>query len=188
MGLYIWMVVATTVAAAILATIAVHAWQRRKGSEQLQLLFGPEYDRAVRLYGSRRRAELALESRRKRLEELNVHELSDLEREQFLLDWRAIRETAMTESAKLHRSNDLLTEILRAEGCLVEDADQRDVDVALVHPTIAQDYRAATEVQELHRLGLATSDECRSAMVRYTRIFESVLGDSEIRDRLKKVS
>ena len=83
-GLYVWAVVAVAAAAFILFGVAMYAANRRRRTEQLQILFGPEYERAVRLYGDQTRAEEALESRRQRLNELGVHELDDLERDRFL--------------------------------------------------------------------------------------------------------
>src|SRR5581483_8673565 len=86
-GLYTWALVAVVAAVVILFVIAMVAVNRRRRSEQLQILFGPEYDRAIRLYGDKRRAEEALENRRKRLNDLGVHELDDAERDRFLMQW-----------------------------------------------------------------------------------------------------
>lgn len=188
-GLYTWSVVAVSAAAAILFTIGAYAWKRNRKSEQLRLLFGAEYDRAVRLYGDQQRAEKALESRRKRLEEFGVHELSELDRDRLRARWQMIYSNGAADPANIMVQADvLLAEVMRTEGYPLADAGERQVDLALLHPTIAEDYRQAVDVLERHRLGIATPDDRRSAVRSFSRIFDSILGPADIRDRLKKVS
>jgi hypothetical protein len=186
---YVWSIVAVVAAAAILLAVASVVMKRRHRSEELQILFGPEYDRAVRLYGDKERAERALESRRRRLSEFGVHELDEGQREHYLNEWRVIeRGTSIDPAATLVRADQLLTEIMRAEGCPADDPAERKVDLALTHPTVAEDYRLASDTVERQRLGQATVDECRSAVLRYSNIFGSILGGADLRERLRKVS
>jgi hypothetical protein len=188
-GLYVWAVVAVAAAALILFGVAMYAVNRRRRTEQLQILFGPEYDRAVKLYGDRTRAEEALESRRKRLNDLGVHELNDTERDKYLMQWVTIQAASPNDPAgTLLRADSLLTEIMRAEGCPADDPDERKVDLALIHPLIAEEYRAASAVIDRQRLGLASLEECRRALIRFSSIFDSILGESDLRKRLRKVS
>src|SRR6266702_921268 len=129
-GLYAWAVVAVAAAAFILFGIAMYAVNRRRRSEQLQILFGPEYERAVRLYGDKARAEEALESRRRRLNELGVHELNDVERDKYLQEWITIQATSPNDPVStLLRADRLLTEIMRAEGCPADDPAELQVDL-----------------------------------------------------------
>jgi hypothetical protein len=188
-GLYVWAVVAVSAAAAILVAMALYAWRRNQRSVQLRLLFGSEYDRAVRLYGDRHRAEQALESRRRRLADFGVHELSEAERERFLANWRSIQSTSAADPGTvIVRAEVLLAEVMRAEGYPLDDPGERKVDLALVHPSIAEDYRNASDTLERQRLGLATKEECRRAADNFSRVFDSILGTDQLRDRLKKVS
>jgi hypothetical protein len=188
-GLYTWAVVAVVAAAVILFAIAMVAVSRRRRSEQLQILFGPEYGRAIRLYGDRRRAEDALQNRRKRLNELGIHELSDAERDRFLMQWVGIQAASPNDpGSTLLRADALLTEIMRTEGCPAEDPDERKVDLALMHPLVAEDYRVSSTTIDRQRMGLATSEECRRALIRFSNIFDSILGESDLRKRLRKVS
>ena len=189
LGPYVWSVMAVSAAAAILITMAFQAWRRNQRSEQLRLLFGPEYDRAVRLYGDRHRAEHALESRRKRLAEFGVHELGEAERGRFLTNWRSIQSGSISDPATaIVRADVLLADVMRAEGYPVDDPGERKVDLALVHPSIAEDYRNASDIIERQRLGLATPEECGQAVDNFSRIFDSILGTDQLRDHLKKVS
>jgi hypothetical protein len=186
---YIWSVIAVSAAAAILIAMAFYAWRRNQRSEQLRLLFGSEYDRAVHLYGDRHRAEQALDSRRKRLADFGVHELGEAERQRFLANWRMIQSGSTTDPATvIVRADVLLADVMRAEGYPVDDPGERKVDLALVHPSIAEDYRNASDILERQRLGLATPDECRHAVDNFSRVFDSILGTDQLRDHLKKVS
>ena len=188
-GLYAWAVVAVSAAAFILFAIAMYAVNRRRRTEQLQILFGPEYDRAVRLYGDKNRAEEALMSRRRRLSELGVHHLNEAERERYLMEWVGIQAASANDPAKtLLRADELLTEIMRAEGSPADDPDERKLDIALIHPLVAEEYRASSAVIERQKRGIATSEECRRAIIRFSNIFDSILGESDLRQRLRKVS
>jgi hypothetical protein len=188
-GLYAWAVLAVAAAGFILFGLAMYAINRRRRTEQLQILFGPEYDRAVRLYRDRGRAEDALDSRRRKLNELGVHPLNDAERNSFQTEWLAIQSASPNDpGSTLLRADHLLTDIMRAEGCPADDPDQRNVDLALIHPLIADDYRSAGAVIDRQNLGLATPEESRRALIRFSNIFDSILGESDLRARLRKVS
>jgi hypothetical protein len=188
-GPYTWSVVAVVAALTILLVVAVTAVRRRRTAEQLRMLFGPEYDRAIRLYGDRSRAEAALEHRRKRLAEMAIHELPPVERDRFRAEWAAIQAASPADSAMtLERADGLLAEILRAEGCTTVDPDERKIDLSLLHPNVAEDYRAATEAVAGRNFGRTTPEECRRAMMRFASIFDVILGEPDLRARLQKVS
>ena len=189
LGPYTWSVVAVVAAFVILSALALTAIRRRQRSEQLKVLFGPEYDRALRLYGDRNRAEAALENRRKRLAEMHIHELPAEARDRFKAEWAAIQAASPSDpAASLERADTLLADILRAEGCTTVDPDERKIDLALMHPSVAEDYREASEVISGCQLGRVGPEQCRSAVMRFARIFDSILGETDLRARLQKVS
>jgi hypothetical protein len=189
LGLYVWSVIAVSAAAFILLGVAAVLWRHRNRTEQLRIIFGPEYDRAVRLYGTKARAETALESRRRRVREMGVHELSEAERDGFLMEWATIQSTATDNPVKtLVQANDLLSKIMESQGCHTDDEDIRKMDLALLHPAAADDYRAATNVLDRYRLGLATSEEIQGGVARFSDIFDQILGRADLRQRLRKVS
>ena len=74
-------------AVAVILIIAVLAWlyvrKRRSTTAGLRQRFGPEYERAVREHGSERKAEAKLTDREKRVEKLNIRDLSPMERNVF---------------------------------------------------------------------------------------------------------
>jgi len=189
LGLYVWAVVAVAAAALILLSVAITASARRRRTEQLQILFGPEYERALRLYDDKERAEDALGSRRKRLEELGVHELNPAERDRYLLEWMNIRAAAPNDPVStLNRADKLLAEIMRAEGSRTVDPLEHRLDIALIHPMIAEEYRAASDVIDRLNMRLASPEECRRAVIRFSNIFDSLLGESDLGERLRKAS
>ncbi len=189
LGPYTWSVVAVVVALFIVSAVGLTAMRRRKRSEQLKSLFGPEYDRALRLYGDRSRAEAALENRRRRLAEMRVHELAPADRDRFRSEWVAIQTASSTDpAAALQRADGLLSEILRAEGCTTVDPDERQIDLSLIHPNVAEEYRAASEVITGRQIGRATAEECRRGVQRFSSILDVILGETNLRARLQRVS
>jgi len=189
MGPHIWVAAAIVTSGLVLVTVAMITARHRNQTEQLQILFGPEYDRAVKLYGTKEKAEAALENRRAHLETLGVHELSPSEREQYLGDWETILATSRNDSiSTLMRADTLLTEIMRDEGCPADDADERQIDLAMIHPTVAEEYRAVNSVMARQNLGLATPEECRRAVLRFATIFDHILGQADLTNRLRRAS
>src|SRR5271166_2688186 len=74
--------------ALVILIIAAVAWmyvrKRRSTTAGLRQKFGPEYDRAVLVHGSERKAEAKLSDREKRIEKLNIRDLDPMEHERFL--------------------------------------------------------------------------------------------------------
>src|ERR1035438_6202688 len=73
--------VAVILIIAVLALLYVR--KRRSTTADLRKKFGPEYDRAVRVHGTERKAEAKLEDREKRVEKLNLRDLDAMERDRF---------------------------------------------------------------------------------------------------------
>ncbi len=81
--------VALLVALAIVFAIVKHSNRRR--TEDLRARFGPEYDKALREYGSRRKAEAKLQERLDRVGQMKVHALTENERSRYLAEWDRCR-------------------------------------------------------------------------------------------------
>jgi hypothetical protein len=177
------------VALSILLALAVTATRRRRKAEELKLLFGPEYDRAVHLYGDRKRAEAALENRRKRLDNMGIHELSNAERDRFRIEWESIKTSSQGDAAiAVQRADTLLTDILRAEGCATVDPDERKIDLSLMHPKVAEEYRLATEAIAGPDGARPSAIAASRAMARFSNIFDVILGDNNTVSGLRKAS
>jgi len=176
----IWFVAVICAAGAILFVMGVYLWALRKRLEVLQRLVGSVYttDSAQ-----------ALESQRQRLEDCDVHQLSDKERKRFLEKWRSIRNSSSADPANLTVQADaLLDEIMRAQGCPLENADERSLDLTLLYPRVAEKYRAASNILEWQRLGIATFEDRQQIVRSFSDIFDWILGSEEPENRPRKVS
>jgi len=82
------------VAIILLLVIAVGTWyySRQRRTKQLQEDFGPEYERALRQSDrDKGAAERELEERQKRVEQLDLRNLTPDDRRQFAAKWRRRR-------------------------------------------------------------------------------------------------
>ena len=61
---------------------------RRQHSKNLHQQFGPEYDRMVNELGDKDQAELALEERIEHVKKLELHPLTEEQKNQFAQAWR----------------------------------------------------------------------------------------------------
>ncbi|MGA9544889.1 MAG: hypothetical protein WBQ85_15035, partial [Candidatus Sulfotelmatobacter sp.] len=82
-------------AVAVILIIALVAWlyvrKRRSTTAGLRQKFGPEYDRAVLVHGSGRKAEAKLADRQERVEKLNIRDLDPMEHERFSKQWESVQ-------------------------------------------------------------------------------------------------
>src|SRR5690242_8101125 len=76
----------------IIAIAAVlYVRRRRITTAALRKRFGPEYERALLVHGSERKAEATLGGREKRVEKLNLRDLDPMERERYLEEWTYVQ-------------------------------------------------------------------------------------------------
>src|SRR5450755_5097009 len=113
-------------AAVVILIIAVLAWlyvrKRRSTTADLRQKFGPEYDRAVRVHGTERKAEAKLEDREKRVEKLNLRDLDPMERERFTKKWESVQ-SRFVDSPKgaVAEADDLVSSLMKTRGYPVSD-------------------------------------------------------------------
>jgi len=171
--------VLAAVAILIIAVLAVLGWlymrQRRSTSADLRKKFGPEYDRAVKVHGSARKAEAKLEDREKRVEQLNLRDLDATEHERFTKRWESVQ-SRFIDSPKgaLTEADDLVTSLMKARGYPVSDFDQRAADISVGHPRVMENYRSAHEIAFRVGKDEATTEELRAAMIHYRSLFEEL--------------
>ena len=89
-----WIVVAIVVIA--VAAAAAILWSRGRRSAHLKDRFGPEYDRAVEAKGNRGKAEAELAEREKRVEKLDIRQLTPDERREFGQRWTDVQARFVT--------------------------------------------------------------------------------------------
>ena len=167
-------------AAVVILLIAALAWlyvrRHRHTTAVLRQKFGPEYDRAVRVHGSERKAEARLEDREKRVETLNIRNLDPEERERFLKQWESVQ-SRFIDSPKgaVTEADDLVSALLRVRGYPVSDFDQRAADISVNHPRVMENYRAGHAIAVQVEKKEATTEELRTAMIHYRSLFEELV-------------
>jgi len=168
------------IAVAAILIIAVLAWlyvrKRRSTTRDLQQRFGPEYDRALREHGSKRKAEAKLADREKRIEKLNIRDLDPIERERFLKRWESVQ-SRFVDSPKgaVTEADDLVSSLMKTRGYPICDFDQRAADISVDHPRVVENYRSAHEIALRVGKDEATTEDLRTAMIHYRSLFEELV-------------
>jgi LPXTG-motif cell wall-anchored protein len=174
------MIILAAVAIVIIAALALlYARKRKNTTANLRKKFGPEYDRAVLVHGTGRKAEAKLEDREKRVEKLNIRDLDPIEHERFSQRWASVQ-SRFVDSPKgaVTEADDLVSSVMKARGYPVSDFDQRAADVSVDHPRVVENYRSAHEIaRRVTNVGKdeATTEELRTAMIHYRSLFEELV-------------
>lgn len=150
--------------------------RQRRSTEALRQRFGPEYDRAVANYGSRGRAETALEARLKRVERYPLRPLTPTERSQFLSDWDAIQSRFVEyPRGTVTEADELINLVLQTRGYPGSRFEQRVDDLSVTHTRLVDAYRQANRITALAGKNEAPTDEARAAMILYRELFEDLV-------------
>src|SRR5436305_3589911 len=174
MPTWVWVVIAV----AAVVVVAVVAWRavaarRRKG---LQERFGSEYDRTVADAPSRRQAESDLAERQKRRDELEIKPLEPRARDRYASEWHNAQAKFVDDpESAVGDADRLIQRVMRDRGYPVEDFEQRSADLAVDHPEVISNYRAAHGISIANERGNASTENLRTAMVHYRALFEELL-------------
>lgn len=172
--------------AAVVVIVVVTVWlymrKRRGTTAALRQKFGPEYDRAVLLHGSK--AESKLAEREKRIDMLNIRDLDSAERERYSTQWKAIQ-SRFVDSPKgaVTEADDLVSSVMKARGYPVSEFDQRAADISVDHPRVVENYRSAHAIALRVGKDQATTEELRTAMIHYRSLFEELVQASVVVER-----
>jgi hypothetical protein len=169
------MMAAGVVVVVVLAAI-IYIVSRRRSSARLKSSFGAEYERALDDAGSRRKAELELRDRQKRVSHFDIRTLTSDERDDFARRWRDIQAEFVDQpKTALNDADALLTDVMRLRGYPMGEFEQRSADLSVDHPEVVQNYRAGHEIANQHKRGLAGTEELRQAMIHYRSLFEELV-------------
>ena len=167
-------VVALVIVLAVVWAVTKQRNQRR--TEELRARFGPEYDLALREYGSRAKAEAALLTRVNRVKSMTIRPLSEPERDRFLAEWEAIQARFIDHPrGAVTEADELINSILMARGYEGGPFDRRVTDLSVYHATLVEPYRRANLVTVGAGKNEATTEELRSAMILYRALIEELL-------------
>jgi len=167
-------------AAAVILIIAVLAWlymrKRRSTTADLRQKFGPEYERAVKEHGSKRKAEAKLADREKRIEKLTIRDLDPMECERFSKQWASVQ-SRFVDSPKgaVAEADDLVSSLMKTRGYPVSDFNQRAADISVDHPRVVENYRSAHAIALRVGKDAATTEDLRTAMIHYRSLFEELV-------------
>jgi len=168
-------VVALLIVLAAIAMVVIKQRNKRRTAE-LRARFGPEYDLALREYGSRDKAEAALMDRVNRVDRMTVHPLSDADREHYLTEWEAIQSRFIDHPrGAVTEADELINSLLRAQGYEGGAFDRRAADLSVHHSNLIEPYRRANAIVVRAGKNEATTEELRSAMILFRALIEELL-------------
>lgn len=178
------------VLAVVVVVLAVALYFAKRRSElrsgALRDQFGPEYERALAQHGDRSRAERELLSRRNRLDELNIHPLSDAEADRFSADWATVQQRFVDDpSGAVNEADRLIKDVMKARGYPVGNFDQRVADLSVDHANVVEHYRAARQLARAREEGDVGTEELRQAMVHYRALFSDLLRTEQVQPALR---
>jgi hypothetical protein len=175
---------------AALLLVAILAWVgvRRHRTHALQERFGDEYDRTLEERGKRAEAEAALLEREQRVAKLDIRPLSPQEREAAITEWREVKAVFVDSPVEaVHHGDRLLASIMKARGYPMADFDRRFEDLTVDHGEVARHYRDGHAITERHRLGQATTEDLRQAMIHFEALFDDLVNEVAVDDAARPV-
>jgi hypothetical protein len=171
----------TLILAIVLIAVAVAAvaWlvvQKQK-STKLRRRFGPEYDRAIKEYGGRTKAEAELSKREQRVAGLNIIPITAAEAARFSNAWSSLQSRFVDDPKGVVPEADLLVrELMIKRGYPMGDFELRAADISVDHPNVVKNYRAAQIIALRNARREADTEELRTAVVHYRTLFDELLG------------
>jgi hypothetical protein len=171
----------TLILAVVLIVLAAGAvaWlvMRKHKSDNLKRRFGAEYDRAVKEYGSRTKAESELSKREQRVAGLNIIPITAADAARFSNTWSSLQGRFVDDPKGVVAGADLLVrELMLKRGYPMGDFELRAADISVDHPGVVKNYRAAQAIAVRDARGEANTEELRTAVVHYRTLFDELLG------------
>jgi len=165
--------VAAILVLVVLASLYIR--NRRATTAGLRQRFGTEYERSVKTHGSERKCEAKLMDREKRVENLNIRDLAQSERESFLERWKSVQSRFVdSPRGAVTEADYLVSSLMQSRGYPVADFEQRAADISVDHPRVTENYRAAHAIQLRHGKDETNTEDLRTAMIHYRSLFEEL--------------
>ena len=172
------LLVLLAVAALVALAIIIWAAVRGRRTTHLRERFGDEYDRTVEEQGKRAKAEAALHEREQRVAKLEIRALTAEQRSAAITEWREVKATFVDGPVEaVHHADRLLASIMKARGYPMADFDRRYEDLTVDHGEVARHYREGHEITERHRLGQASTEDLRQAMIHFEALFDDLVNE-----------
>lgn len=171
----------TLILAIVLIVLAIGtvAWvvMQRQKSAKLKRRFGSEYDRAIKEYGGRTKAEAELNKREQRVAGLNIVPITATDAARFSNAWSSLQGRFVDDPQGVVAEADLLVrELMIKRGYPMGDFELRAADISVDHPSVVKNYRAAQTIALRNARREADTEELRTAVVHYRTLFDELLG------------
>jgi len=171
-----YLIIAVVLVLVILGLILGAIFSRRQRSKRYSAKFGSEYDRQVKRAGNEKKAQTEMDERQKHVDSLNVHPLSDSEREGYLAKWKAVQTKFVDQPGQATVEADhLIQEVMKVRAYPVSDFEQRAADISVNYPELVSNYRLAREIANKNEQHQASTDELRKAFIYYRSLFDELL-------------
>ncbi|MDI2130254.1 hypothetical protein [Yinghuangia seranimata] len=164
------------IAAAVLlaGAVAGRPYLRR---QHLRRRFGPEYDRALGQFASRRDAERNLVERERRFRDLDIRPLPAEAKTKYEADWNTLMERFVEAPADaVTAADELIARVMHARGYPTGAADKPMEVLSVSHGHALDRYRQAQEIGRLSGAGKASTEDLRQALLHHRTLFLALLG------------
>lgn len=162
--------------------IATLLMLRKRHAARLRAQFGgPEYARAVREGGTRRRAEAKLDDALNAWRVFISARLPPGDHARFIKSWRRIQSRFVdSPGGAVTEADQLLGDVMSLRGYPVSEFEQRAAEISVDHPLVMENYRAGHGIAVRQTLGQASTEELRQSMIHYRTLFEELVGEPEL--------
>ena len=160
----------------IFVAVAIAVRHRTEQTRNLRQRFGPEYDRLLQQSASTHDCETRLLARKKRVQLLNFHDLTQAQRTHYLNAWETVQFRFIDHPrGAVIEADELITSLLHARGFPAEGFEQRAADLSVDHPHLVAAYRSGSALTARAGKNDATTEELRSAMIQYRTLVDDLL-------------
>ena len=154
---------------------------RRKGSMRLSAHRPVEFDQPLEAPDDDEKMQLALEMRRKLVENFDIRPFDFDERESYLTDWKAVQSKFENEPEQaILEADQLILQVLQIRAYPAADFEQRGGDISAYNPELVNNYLDASEIAIRNEQHLAGTEELKQAMNTYQTLFKELLGPGTI--------
>lgn len=134
--------------------------------------FGPEYDRLAKELGSRKAA-AELTARQRRVDALGIHPLSAEQQARYSGEWATVQKRFVDAPAEaVSAAGTLIWDVMRDRGYPADNKDTSVEALSVYHARPLDGYRQAQDI----RTESASTEQLRTAMIRYRALFEDLVG------------
>jgi hypothetical protein len=166
-GAIVGIIIAVIVVAAIVVLGPALLRQMR-----MRRQFGPEYDRLAKELGSRKAA-AELTARQRRVDALGIHPLSAEQQARYSGEWTTVQEQFVdAPAAAVSAADTLIWDVMRDRSYPADNKDASVEALSVYHARPLDGYRQAQDI----RTESASTEELRTAMIRYRALFQDLVG------------